>query len=253
LPWPFRITELAETFRLCRIRPRCPDLALREAGRIFDRGIEEVHLLPRKNGARALFLPKTREQIVQRLRRLEERWATVEGRLLMADVKEDALRCRLHPSLGEPIICSFSEDAVVTVLRYMRRFVRVKGDATVERSTGRIRRLVIHDIEPIEQPDQPSRPEVPSAFWESTSFQELAMQQEVYPVDDLGKVVGGWPEGADFDSFLRSVLSARSDDKSNQISKSCIISIPMCSYLLKEDTRGIFPALPAEQDVGASS
>jgi hypothetical protein len=187
-------------------------MALREAGRIFDRGIEEVDLLPRRDGARsrALFLPKTREQIIQRLRRLEERWATVEGRLLMADVKEDALRCRLHPSLGEPIMCSFSEDAVPTVLRNMRRFVRTKGDATVERSTGKIRRLVVHDIEPIEQTDQPSRLEVPSAFWESTSFQELAMQQGVYPVDDVEKVTGGWPEDADFESFLRSVLSARS-------------------------------------------
>lgn len=187
-------------------------MALRDAGRIFDRGIEEVHLLPGKNGerSRALFSPKTRAQIIHRLQRFEEKWATVEGRLLMADVKEEVLRCRLHPSVGEPIVCSFSEDTVPTVLRHMRGFVRVRGDATIESSTGKIRRLFIRDIEPIEQPDQPFRPEVPSAFWETVSFQELAMQQEVYPVDDLDKVTGGWPEGADFDSFLQSVLSARS-------------------------------------------
>jgi hypothetical protein len=187
-------------------------MALREAGRIFDRGIQEVHLLPRKDGppTSVPFLPRTRAQIVSRLERFEEAWATVEGRLLMADVKEETLRCRLHPSMGEPIMCSFSEDMVPMVMRCMRSFVRVRGDATVESAINKIRRLFIRDIEPIAQPPYPAGPQVPSLFWETRSFEVLAMEQGVYPVDDLTKVTGGWPEGADFESFLESVRSARS-------------------------------------------
>lgn len=187
-------------------------MALREAGRIFDRGITEVRLVPRKypETTMATFVPATRDQIISRLRRFEEAWATVEGRLLMADLKEESLRCRLHPSTGEPILCSFPEDVVPMVMRHLRSFVRVKGDATIEIATSKIRAVVIRDIEPIDAPIQiPPQVGLPSSFWQTRSFGELAAEQGVYPIDDLTKITGGWPSDADFDSFLESIRSAR--------------------------------------------
>jgi hypothetical protein len=187
-------------------------MALREASRIFDRGVSVVHLVPRKSphAPSARFVPATREQIITRLQRFEEAWAVVEGRLLMADVKEEALRCRLHPSAGEPIMCSFAEDMVPLVAKYLRGFVRAKGEATVEIPTNKVRNLVIRDIEPIEEPSGiVATVEVPSSFWKAAAFDELAAEQGVYPIDDLDKITGGWPEDADFDSFLESIRSIR--------------------------------------------
>ena len=84
-------------------------IALREAGRILDRGINTVHInSPRyAHNMRAAYAAQTRERIVAQIRKFEQAWAVVEGRLLMADVKEDVLRCRIHPSTGEPIIGIF--------------------------------------------------------------------------------------------------------------------------------------------------
>ena len=47
-------------------------------------------------------------------------------------------------------------------------------------------------------------------FWRGKSFEELVTEQGVYPIDDIGKLAGDWPEDADFDSFLNAVRSARS-------------------------------------------
>ena len=46
-------------------------------------------------------------------------------------------------------------------------------------------------------------------FWNGKSFEELASEQGVHPVDDVGKLSQDWPEGADFDSFEKAVRSAR--------------------------------------------
>ena len=95
----------------------------------------------------------------------------------------------------------------------LRRFVQVRGEANIDPMTDKILSLFVRDIEPIEELSAPpiSMPP-PSAFWQAKSIDELAMEQGVYPLEDWQKLVGGWPEDADFESFLEAVRSARDID-----------------------------------------
>ena len=49
-------------------------------------------------------------------------------------------------------------------------------------------------------------PSQSSQFWEPSTFDDLALEQVVHPVEDLRQVFGGWPEDADFDSFLEAIM-----------------------------------------------
>ena len=186
-------------------------MALREAGRVFDRGIDSVSLNLRQapDERHTVFVSETRDRLVSRLKRFQQAWATIEGRLLMADLDEKALRCRLHPSTGRPIFCSFPESLTATVMRHLRGFVQARGEASIERATGQVRSLTILDLEPIEGLSLEGQQVVSSSFWEARSFEELAQEQGVYPVTDWEQIAGGWPEDASFDNFLDAIKEAR--------------------------------------------
>ena len=112
--------------------------------------------------------------------------------------------------MDDAFFCTFDEYMVSTVMRYLRQFVRVRGEATVDPVTNKIRSLTIRDIEPVEAATEPF---VVSAgvFWHAKSFEQLSSEQVVYPVEDWEKLSSGWPEDADFDEFLKAVRSARQD------------------------------------------
>ncbi len=44
-----------------------------------------------------------------------------------------------------------------------------------------------------------------SAFWTLKSFDELAAEQGVYPLEDWEKITGNWPDDADFEEFFEPV------------------------------------------------
>ncbi len=189
-------------------------MALRDAGRVLDRGIASVSIRTitatgTRMATRATYNQRVRTAISMRLDKYRQAWVSVEGRLLMADVKEDTLRCRLHPSTGDPILCSYDESMAGTVIRNLRSFVRARGEASVDPTTKRIRRLKIGDIEAIDEPPQPGVT-VLSSYWHPTSFEELAEEQGVYPVESWESLTGGWPEDADFDQFIEDIQSVRS-------------------------------------------
>ena len=187
-------------------------MALREAGRILDRGIETVQITTRKRTKyrKVIYAQTTRESIISSMRRFEHAWTTVEGRLLMADVKEGTLRCRLHPSTGGAILCSFDEVITNQVIDNLRHFVQVRGEASFDPITNNIRSLVIKDLEPIEELSGVEVPSVSlSVFWDAKDFDELATEQGINPVEDWGELLGGWPEDADFESFLGAIRSSR--------------------------------------------
>jgi hypothetical protein len=185
--------------------------SLREAGRILDKGFNSVSLaLPPRPGPRtAVMAAPTRDVVISRLRRFQQAWATVEGRLLMADVQENILRCRLHPSTGSPILCEFPESLSATVMKYLRRFVQARGEATIERATNQVRRLNVLDLEPIDEPSLAGIQVPSTSFWQAQSFEDLAEEQGVYPLTDWSQLQGDWPEGADFDEFLDAILELR--------------------------------------------
>ena len=187
-------------------------IALRDAGRIIDRGVEKVHINSKSAfGARRVeYVQTTRESIISRMKKYEQRWVVIEGRLLMADVKEESLRCRLHPSTGIPIICTFEEATAEQIIRNLRNFVQARGEATFDPSTNRIASLVIRDLEPISELSPVELlPVPPSTFWRVRTFDELALEQSVYPIEDWGKLTRQWPEDADFELFMEAVKSSR--------------------------------------------
>jgi hypothetical protein len=189
-------------------------MALREAGKVLDRGIESVDILTRPHirqvGSR--YDQRIRDAIAARLNKFRQAWVSVEGRLLMADVKEDILRCRLHPSAGDTVMCSYDERMATAVIQNLRRFVRASGEATLDPTTKQIRHVRIGDIESIEEPLE-GEPGVTvlSSFWHPSSFEELAVEQAVYPVSTWESLVGGWPDDADFDRFLENIREARAE------------------------------------------
>jgi hypothetical protein len=129
---------------------------------------------------------------------------TIEGRLQMADFRESAPRCRIHPALGDSIICTFDVEQSSEVLQHLTKWVRVIGEAKEGTGTGKIKSLTIHEIERIEprggRAADAAASHAQSGFWERHSLQELAAAQGVQPVHDISSLYGTWP-GEDDDGF----------------------------------------------------
>ena len=187
-------------------------IPLRDAGRVIDRGIDKVSLnsMSVMGRRRALYTLPVRERIIYRLQKLERGYTVVEGRLLMLDVEEDKLVCRIRPSTGEPVLCKYDEELIDLVMKNIRQFVQIRGEATYDSTTGRITSMYIRDLESIDESAGTGITQMPiSSFWKGKGFDELATAQGVYPIDDLSKLSKDWPEDTDFDAFFEAVRSAR--------------------------------------------
>ena len=153
---------------------------------------------------------QVRENIIRHLKRTESAYGIVEGRLLWLDVAEDSLRCRLQPSTGNPIWCKYDEELVDQIIKNARGFVQARGEVKYDSTTNMIESIYIKDIEPIEEAMAHNSSIIPlSSFWKGKNFEELAIEQKVYPVENPQNLSGDWPEDADFDSFFAAVRSAR--------------------------------------------
>ena len=92
----------------------------------------------------------------------------------------------------------------------MRHFVQARGEATYDVGTNKISSLYIKDLETIDEISADGSTQVQlSSFWKGKTFDDLATEQGVYPVDDIGILSEDWPEDTDFDTFLDAVRSAR--------------------------------------------
>lgn len=191
-------------------------IPLRDAARVFDRGVEIVQVVGSAEiGGKAFaFTRSISDKIVRRIVQAQAASTVAEGRLLMADVLEGRLQCRLHPSVGEPVLCRFDESLMNMVLGCLRSrsFIRVRGEGKIDPFSNRIYQLTIQDIEVIEEPEEASAPQVSTQeFWYPKKFDELATEQGVYPMDEWDKLTIDWPDDANFDEFLDGVRSARQE------------------------------------------
>lgn len=130
-------------------------------------------------------------------------YQTIEGRLLMADFKEHDTRCRVHPSVGNPVVCLFDNEKRKAVLESLLRFVRVSGEAKRDAVSGKILSIKIHDIEKLDNREEKyaclhtEEPPVAHDFWESPTLEELARRQNVRPINDIREIIGTWPGNTD--------------------------------------------------------
>ena len=188
-------------------------VAFREATSLFRRGIERVEISLGIDGCwRSACLEAVDAERFARLatRRVSNR-RTVEGRLLMADFKEWATRCRVHPPMGPPVECTFDEAHRQAVLDALTKYVRVTGEAEIDPETSRIKRLAIADLEIL---DWEGAEETTPSFWEPIPTEELAVMQRVKPVTRVEELVADiWESPEEVEAFLADVYAARTGDR----------------------------------------
>ena len=190
-------------------------MAWRDAGALFKRDIASMAFTLRgSRGVRATtYTPTGLARIRERIRELRTDVRAIEGRLLMADFKEHGTRCRVHPSLGDPVLCEFEEEQKDEVLENLLHYVRVIGrPAKITR--GKVVRVRVHDMERLERQEDESRdlPRggfTPLDFWTSPTLDELAKMQNVGPLD-AGALAGTWPGEVDdgFDDAIDELRHA---------------------------------------------
>ena len=127
-------------------------LKIRDIGKILNRGVSRIDftLNHRTKPVRATFNKETFQRVRARIEKPEPQKVTIQGRLLMADFKEPEHRLRVHPSVGEPVNCLFSDGLSDKIEENIRQFVRVTG-STKYNAQGEVTRINISDIENIEE------------------------------------------------------------------------------------------------------
>lgn len=190
-------------------------LAVRDIGRILDRGVDEIELrLATRSVRRNVRYDKQgRDRVARRVHEPLSNQRTVEGLLLMADFKESGTRCRVHTSWGEVVNCTFEDQLADQVQDVLRKYVRVTGPAQQDPVPGRIMSLAIADIEPVE----PKTPwEGGADFWTERSVRELAEEAGLdrgARFDDVrGRGAALWESDEDLEEFLRGIHARRREE-----------------------------------------
>ncbi len=178
------------------------------SGLVESRRISHIEwVAPRFNGHERVSAPITktvRDRIAERLSRPRNVIVQVDGVLNMADFKPKERKCRIDPSIGTSITCSFDESRERDVLRLLQQPVRVKGRGTLQPYTDRIDTVSIDEISPL-----PSLSLGEGNFFANRTIEELADVQNVKPLRDVSVLAGGISTDVDVDEFLREIYDAR--------------------------------------------
>jgi hypothetical protein len=181
--------------------------SLRQMGEVLDRGVTSIEWIVPGNGHRpvkAVFDRRVRDRVIERIKLPSTRTETVEGVLEMADFKEQEHKCRIHPLLGQPIVCTFTPEQEEEVYAALRKPVKVCGTATINPNSGKVESIAIEKIGVVEQLLIGAKD-----FHSGRSFEQLAEAQGVPPLDNPKVLAGGWPDGENVDEFLEDVYSSR--------------------------------------------
>jgi hypothetical protein len=181
--------------------------SLRQMGEVLDRDVTSIEWIVPGNGqraVRAVFDRRVRDRVIERIKVPSTRTENVEGILEMADFKEQEHKCRIHPLLGQPIVCTFTPEQEEEVYAALRKPVKVCGTATINPNSGKVESIAIEKIGVVEQLLIGARD-----FHSGRSLEQLAEAQGVAPLDNPKVLVGGWPEGDDVDEFVEGIYSSR--------------------------------------------
>jgi hypothetical protein len=181
---------------------------LKDMGNILSEGITEIEAetYTQKMQQKFTYTQQIRRRIIEKMQSPVSSLRSIEGRLLMADFKHENEKCRIHPAIGEPITCNFEEELNETVYEYLRRPVRVTGEAIEDPETGRIKNIRISDIEPVSVEGEAFETITAEDFWQEKSLKQLAEEQAIHPLQRFSDVLGGgaslWETDAEFEAFL---------------------------------------------------
>jgi len=182
--------------------------SLNNLGSLMDQGrISEIEFIVPRSGKRskvAKFNAVVRKRVWAKLQEPTVHQYAVEGTLDMADFKLGDLKCRIDPSIGQSILCTFPPEREDDVYEAMRHSVRAQGTAIRDPHTHRIDRLDIQSLEII-QPISVGEAD----FFSSRSFSELAERQGAKPLYDPKVLEGVFSETDDIDGMLEEIYQER--------------------------------------------
>jgi hypothetical protein len=181
--------------------------SLRDMGEVLNKDVTKIEWVVPGNGRRAIkaiFDSRVRERVSERIKSPSTRPQTVEGVLEMADFKDQDHKCRIHPLVGQPIVCTFTEDQEQRVYDSLRKPVKIEGTATVNPYNGRVESIAIAKIGAIEHILIGAKD-----FYSGRTFEQLAEAQGIAPMINPRLLAGGWPEGENLDEFLEDIYSSR--------------------------------------------
>lgn len=78
---------------------------------------------------------------------------------------------------------------------------RTTGYVAVERLLAKVKM----------QQSRHKHPTQRSSFWTPKTFDELAREQGIVPLEDWKQIAGGWPKDADFEKFLADIRASRAE------------------------------------------
>jgi hypothetical protein len=181
--------------------------SLREMGEVLTKDLVKIEWIVPSNGkpaVKAMFDKRVKERVIQRIKVPTTRPETVEGVLEMADFKSQDRRCRIHPPVGQSILCTFTTEQEQEIHDALRKPVRITGTATVNPNNGRVDSIALKKIEMIEELLIGEKD-----FHVGRSLDQLAEAQGIEPLKNPKVLAGGWPEDEDLDMFLEGVYLSR--------------------------------------------
>jgi len=175
-------------------------LKMRDVGSLFTRGITEIQfsLNHRHEPVTFKYTEKAAGRVKHRIAKPESMTYSIEGRLVMADFKETGPRFRVHPAIGEAVMCRFADSFREEVYENILKHVRVKGNAERD-AQGRVTAIDIADIEPLvtenEEPFETGArlTATGTEFWQHPTVEELARAQGIRAISNVDDLLGGWP------------------------------------------------------------
>lgn len=164
--------------------------------------------VPKNNGVRraikAVVNSTTRERITAVVKVPSHSPLSIEGRLEMADFKEDDKLCRIHPPVGQALQCSFDSELEEQIYGALRRPVRLTGVARLNPNTGKPEELKVEKLEVIDELLVGAKD-----FFASRSLKQLADAQGVDPLSNPDALKGGWPDEESVDDFVDATYQSR--------------------------------------------
>lgn len=174
---------------------------------VLDKGITRIEWIVPDSGKRplkAVFDRRVKERVMERIKTPSSRTESVEGVLEMADFKEQDHKCRIHPPVGQPILCTFTPEQEEEIYAALRKPVRITGTATINPNNDKVEAIAIVKIGVVEQLLIGAKD-----FYTGRSLEQLAEAQGVPPLDNPKVLAGGFPESEDVDGFLEDIYSSR--------------------------------------------
>jgi hypothetical protein len=184
--------------------------SLQELGTAFERrSVTKISIIVpghdgRKGAVKAVYTPAVKERIAARIKAPTQEPLSIEGKLEMADFKETGRICRIHPSVGVPVQCSFDPSKEEEIYQALRRPARVTGVARVNPHSGKVEEIRIEKIEILDELMLGTR-----NFTAGYSLEQLAEMQGVHPLKRPDDLAGGWPLDENIDDFIDATYGSR--------------------------------------------